>query len=306
MSDLSFVLNLGDIEKSAEELKAVDSALNAAAAKLSVQAHLHIVELAQEGLHARREMYLKGLSAPKQVSTGTWVISLGPQAVWIDNGLPSHSMIPDLLRKSPYGNAKSGPKTSSDGSTYRVIPFEHMKGPSRQTQAEKTLTDTIKSAFKEQNIPYKKAEYDKSGSPLSGLVRKFDKEAGDRMTPTRPSWARPEGGPGGNAVNQHGFGWGIPGVQKMQGPTGIPFLRGLRVYQSPIFSQDGTPKFNKAGEASVSKSAMTFRVVSSKQEDKWMYPGIVGKFFFEATYSWMQNQWEREMLPEILKRLGVG
>jgi hypothetical protein len=250
---------------------------------------------------------VSALKAPKKVGDGLWEIKLGAEASWIEEGRQP-GFQEDLLRKGPFSKSKSGPKTAADGSVYRVIPFEHMKGPSRQTPAERTLTATLKSALKATKTPYAKIERDSSNAPISGMLRSFKGAAGDAITPTRPSWANPKGGPQGNFVNNQGFGHGVPGIQKMQGPTGIPFMRGLSVYQSPLFDSSGAPKLDSKGLQKATKSAVTFRVISSKHRGagRWDHPGLEAMGFFEKTYTWIENQWETQMLPEILKKLGVS
>jgi hypothetical protein len=82
----------------------------------------------------------------------------------------------------------------------------------------------------------------------------------------------------------------------MQGPTGIPLLQSVRVYQ----------RTNKAGKTT--KSIMTFRTVSSKQGDgRWFHPGLPPLNLMDEAYEWGLNLWENTIMPKVLDRvLGLG
>ena len=157
------------------------------------------------------------------------------------------------------------------------------------------------SPLKKMRIPWKTPERNADGSPKSGMLHRLDING-----PPRPAGA--VGTPTGNAkvpVNQHGYGHGPAGAP-MQGPTGIPFLKGLTIQQNPLFNQDGTPKLDAKGKQMASRTFSTFRVVSSKHEGtKWKYPGIEGTHFFEEALQWAEKQWENEILPQLLKKLGA-
>ena len=337
MADLSFRLDLGDLQQAAEQIKGFDDVLKTRAQALAGQAHLHIVEQVQTKLHSRRQMYLEALVRPQEIEPGVFVITLDADAVWIENGMPQHSMVDDLLRRGKNGKAKSGPKTAADGSTFRVIPFEHNKGPTKQTTAEQTLTATIKKELKDLGINYAKKEQNPDGTYKQGLLHSFDSKKGtDIRTPNRPDFAQPTPNMAGNRPlpndpsliirngraivankganaappNDHGFGRGAIG-QPMQGPTGTPLLSGMRIYQNPVYETgpDGKqrPKLNKAGIAEVNRSIVTFRVVSSKQKGKaWIYPGIEGQRFFDDAFSWVKLEWEQKLLPELLKQFNLA
>lgn len=244
-------------------------AMKTAGERLTAMTRAHIMEEAQQKLHTRRQMYLDGLSH-YQVDDNTWVVNLDAKVRWIDDGLPEHNMIDDLL-KSPKA------KTSKDGSRYLSIPFRHgPKGPTQMTPAQKTLLDTIKSELKQRKISYAKIETDKLGKPKLGLLHSFD----INTKPLRATDGRGQGkGPIGSV---------------MQGPTGIPLLKGVRIYQHAIQNPDGT--------AGTRRDIMTFRTVSSKQkgQGRWDYPGIEGVHFMDEAYEWAKRTWEKEIVPEIL------
>lgn len=307
MSDLSFVLDVSGFQVAAEQMKALDGELRRGAQLLAAQAHAHIVQQVQTRLHTRRSKYLEALIAPKEVSDGIWMITLDSSASWIEQGMPAHSLVDDLLRRSPRGNSKSGPKTAKDGSTYRVIPFEHAKIPSKQTQAEQVLTSAIKQELKRIGVSWGKKEASSSGAPRTGHIRDLFMD-----TPNRPQFAVStpnRGGGPGSPPNQHGFGSGEIG-KPMVGPTGRPFLEGLRMYQHPIFQKDKNgemkPKLNKQGFQDVSKSAVTFRIVSSKHRGVlWEHPGCESMGFFEEALRWIKDTWDRKMLPDLMRKYNL-
>jgi hypothetical protein len=48
---------------------------------------------------------------------------------------------------------------------------------------------------------------------------------------------------------------------------------------------------------------MTFRVVSSKHKGvKWEHPGIEGTHFFEEAETWAKQQWDNQIVPDILRK----
>jgi hypothetical protein len=263
--DLSALL---DLQKELEPK--VQSALQEAAQSLALQSHAHILEQAQSKLHSSRDKYVSALDF-KQVSKDTWIISLDSSAMWIEEGKPEGSMLDDLL-------ASPKAKTAKDGSKYIVVPFQHSKGPSRQTPAQNDLTATIKQEMRNRKIPYGKLETDENGKPKMGKLHTFD------------IWAPMKTAQG------PGQGHGPMGAPR-QGPTGIPFLNRVNVYQREIK--------NAAGKSSVRKDIMTFRVASSKHaaEGRWHHPGIRERLLFEETEKWALDEWEQKIVPDLLRKL---
>ena len=243
--------------------------LQEAALKLSAQAHAHIIEEVQANLHSSREKYLKALSEPKLVGDA-YVISLDQSAMWIEQGLEEHEMIDDLL-SSPKA------KTSKDGSKYLSVPFQHNKGPTQQTQAASDLTNTIKSELKRRNIPYAKIETDNKGNPKTGLLHKLDILKAPTKTQEGPGQGK---GPVGSV---------------RQGPTGIPFLQSIRIYQQNRMVN---------GKMTTQRSVMTFRTVSSKMKGsgRWVHPGVEAKNFFNKTRDWALREWTEKIVPEVLEK----
>lgn len=266
--DLAAILELrNDLEPKVRQV------LRDAARDLSHQTHAHIAEEVNQKLHSTRDKYQKALKID-EVDDETFLITLDRSAMWIEEGLGEHEMIDDLL-KSPKT------KTAKDGSRYLAVPFQHNKGPTSQTPAQTDLTNTLRAELKRRNIPYGKLEMGANG-PKLGLLHKFD----IMRMPTKT-----QEGPG--------MGKGPLGAVR-QGPTGIPFLQHIRIYQKQIVD----PETNKSR---VVKNIMTFRMVSSKHKGsgRWVHPGLEAKHFFEEAQKWAENQWETRIVPDIMKRLNA-
>ncbi len=269
--DISDILSISGVKEK------VESAAKDALRDLTAQTHAHIVEQVQSRLHSTREKYLDALEPPNQLSEDVWIISLNEKAMWIEEGIePNKEMIDDML-KSPKA------KTAKDGSKYMVIPFEHNKKPSAQTPAQKSLTDTIRGELKNRNIPYGKIEKDAAGNAKKGLLHKFDINNAPLKTSNLPGQGK---GPVG---------------QVMQGPTGIPLLKGIRVYQREI-------KDPHTGKTKVQKAIMTFRVVSSKMKGtgRWVHPGLEPKRFLDEAADWALRQWEEKIKEKIFISVQKG
>lgn len=263
-------LDLGILAELAKDFRpTIDRAMKDAARDLAMQTHAHILEEVQEKLHSTREKYVNALDI-QQVDNDTWVITLKKDAMWIEEGIPPNKDMLDGLLKSQKA------KTAKDGSRYLVVPFEHKKGQTSQTPAQKNLTDTIKAEMKKRKIPYGKLETDATGKPKTGLLHSFDIMKQPIKTGHGP-----------------GQGKGPVGAVK-QGPTGIPFLQGVRVYQHAVK--------DKQGKEHIQKSIMTFRVASSKHKGtgRWIHPGLEAKKFFDEAAKWAQKEFEDRIRDQIL------
>lgn len=260
--DLSKIMQLTDDMKTIAE-----KAMKDAVRRLTTATHGHIAEEVQQKLKSSRQKYLDALHF-EQVSDETWFVSLDPSAFFIEEGLPAnHEMIDDLLkqgRPNP-GRAGGAPKgqikTAKDGSRYRVIPFEHNKGPSQQSPTQKSLTDMVKGEMKARGIPYGGIEKNSSGQPKTGLLHSFD-------------------------VQKRGG--ASPPVSKV----GISLLQGVRVYQTKVK--------DKGGKETVKRGVFTFRIVSSKHKGtgRWVHPGLEAKNFMNQAFDWAVKEWETKIGPE--------
>lgn len=236
-----------------------------AAGRLAQQTHAHIVERVQAQLHSTRNIYKQNLKI-KPINDKVMLLVLEQGALFIEDGMPAHEMIDDLL-KGPSDKIH----TAKDGSKWRVIPLQHNKAPQDTPESTADLQSTIKKYMKKNKIPYGKIETNSDGSPKLGLLHQFD--IVDSPVKTNSG---------------AGQGWGAVGDVK-QGPTGIPFLQGVNVYQ------------RKTADGGVRKDIMTFRIVSTKHKGtgRWMHPGTPARKFFDEAYQWALDQWEREIKPEI-------
>ena len=265
-----FNLDLGPIIAMVKGFdKSVHKAMQDAARDLTTQTHAHILEEVQAKLHSTRQKYVDALSF-KQVDSDTWVIELGKDAMFIEEGIKPNMDMLDGLLKSPKA------KIAKDGSRYIVVPFEHKKGATSQTPAQSTLTNTIKSEMKKRKIPYGKLENGADGKPKTGLLHSFD-------IMKQPVKTAPGAGSG------HG-----PIGSVKQGPTGIPHLQGVRVYQTKVKGANG--------KESVKKSIMTFRIASSKMkgQGRWVHPGLEAKKFLDEAADWALKEFETRIKDQIL------
>jgi hypothetical protein len=106
-----------------------------------------------------------------------------------------------------------------------------------------------------------------------------------------------------------------------QGPTGIPLLSGVKVYQKKIKDKNGNEKMGRF--------VMTFRVASSKQKDgpmpgettavwkkkqtdkdgntpgqqRWQHPGLEATNLMEEALEWAKQEWEKKIAPALMDRL---
>lgn len=265
-----------------EGLKYLEKALveEAAAAtrNLAAQAHAKALELANERLHTRRQMFVDALRITE--IDGVVALELDAKAIWIDEGKPPGSMVEDML-------ASPKAKPMKDGGKYLVVPFEHGpgKGPTNATPAQMDLTNVVRAEMKRQKIPWSKIERDDQGRPKLGRLHRFDIMDAPLKTHQGP-----------------GQGWGPVGDVR-QGPNerqvvgggpgggGTPFLAGVGVYQ----------KAQKGG--GVKRSVMTFRIVSSNHigTDRWFHPGNPPTHIFADVEKWAEEQIENVILPDVVE-----
>lgn len=248
---------------------------------LAAQTHAHIVEEASEKLHSSKDAYMDALSFSK-VGPETWVVSLERKALWIEDGMQKQEMIDNLLKSSKA-------KTAKDGSKYLAVPFRHNKAPTRTPDSVKVLQGQIRKELKERGIPWGKLEKDPSGQPKLGLLHSFGGPNG-LANITTPNKTAVGAGQGHGAIGQ-------PRV----GPTGIPFLNNVRVYQREVA--------DKSGKTHVERHIMTFRMVSSKMKGtgRWVHPGMEGKKFFDEAYEWAMKEWINNIRPKVVEEiLGPG
>lgn len=291
-------LSVDGLENADEETQRhIVSQLHQLAWVLSVQTLAKIKQDANNKLHSSRRLYVENLRY-NTTDEGAMVELLKP-AHWIEDGRRPGSMVDDLL---------SGPKAKigKDGTRYAVIPFRHNAPPTQMTESQRNLREVIKEVFKDTGRKW--------GQP-SQFAERLHREgfagAGERLSTNRIDKLDimdapiriPEGAPwGANVEAAKKFGKGNPQGhgpigQVIQGPTGIPYLQGIRVYENEV-------KTN-TGDLITQKDVMTFRTVSEKhkEEGRWVHPGTEPRHFFEAAAQWAQNVWDTEIKPEIERQL---
>lgn len=286
-----------DISELEDLIQAEDlakEALKKAATNLTVATRGKIVELASQRLHTRRQKFIKALTH-FQLDETTFVVNLDASARWIDEGMPEHNMLDDLL-------SSDKAKTSKDGkSKYIIVPFQHNKVKQARTPEQEQLLGQIKKEMAKVGATPNKIENDPTGKPKLGLVRSMDITKGPASTGRSPI----------------GRGVGGPAV----GPTGIPLLKGVRVYQKEIKDENG--------EAKIGRFIMTFRVASSKHaggappetttsawrkkhtgadgktksQARWQHPGTEATNLMEEGMKWALEQWSKEIAPGIIAEL---
>ncbi len=264
---LSIVIDLAEIREQYSLLeKQLEEKLTAAAASLATQTHAHILEQANSRLKTRREAFIEALQF-EQLDSQTWAITVPQSARWIEDGMPQHNMLDDLL-KSPKA------KTSKDGGKYIVIPFKHNKGPTQQTPQQTSLLDTIKKVLKEKEIPYGKIEKNTDGSPKQGLLHKID------IAQPSPKAA-------------HHTNHLLEGIRIYQ--KGKKNADG-----SPKLGKDGHQSVSR--EIMTFRVATS----KQKGTGKWDHPGLEAMNFLDEAHEWAMRLWESEIQPQILQSLGIG
>ena len=265
---MSLVVSL-DISKllgQAQELSNLNERLEEEISRLTQATYVHITEEATQRLNIRRQIYLDNLSAPEQIDPHLWEIKLDPKASWIEEGLKAgFDMLPGFLA-SPH--AKSG-----KNGKYLVIPFKHNKAPSKQTAVQQFLSNAVKADLAKKNIPYKKIEKGPGGSAKLGLLHRTNVEVNMSKAPKTK-----EGKP-----------W-----EPSKGSG--PLLHGLSIYQ----------KKSNTASSGAAKDILTFRTASAKHSgQKWKHPGLEPLKFFDEAAEFASNEWEKNILPSLLKEFGI-
>jgi len=284
-SDLEDLLDLGEVAKDEMEQ---------AAANLTAATKAHIIEEAQHKLHTTRGKFIESLTH-FQIEDGVWVVNLDASARWIDEGMDEHNMLDDLLKSKKAKRAK-------DGSTYLVVPFQLNKQKQELTPQQQRLLQTVKKELAKVGASPNGIENTSDGKPKLGLVRSMD------ITKA----------PVSTGANPIGRGTG----HVAQGPTGIPLLKGVRIYQKEIK--------DKEGKSTTGRFVMTFRIASSKQkgggstsgdteawrkkqsgkdakdrksQGRWDHPGVPASNLMEEGEKWAMEQWESRIMPSLLAKI---
>lgn len=166
MGGLLFQIDVSAFDSVIEDFKKdLQTELNQAVENLADMTLEKTLELAKEKLHTTMHIYQENLSSRKE-SNGVYIVSLDQKAMFLEEGLPDNfDMKPGLLKEA---------KTSKEGHKYAVVPFKHDTKPSQTTPKAQDLINQVKRVLKQENIPFKKIEKDKNGSPRIGLLHKID------------------------------------------------------------------------------------------------------------------------------------
>ena len=240
----------------------VKSVLDDVGRTVATQAYAHTVEEASKKLHTRKEPYIQALSISKD--DDAWLLILDHSAMWIENGVSPWNMKEALLNSPKAKQGKNG--------KYLVVPFKHDKGT-----AQSTLTQTVAASMSQSGIPFSDIEKGSDGQPKTGLLHKFD-IAGPNKTSNSP-----------------GQGHGKIG-DPMAGITGIPFLKGVSVYQKQ--SKD------KSGKVKTERFISTFRTVTENSKG-WDNSGIEAMNLLDETMEWVMNEWDRSWGPEVMGKISA-
>lgn len=169
MSDLKFDINIDAIVKDFGDIqKQLGQDIKKAVKGLASMTHAKTLELATNDLGSLAEQFKDGISF-QQLEQNLWVVSLDAKLLWVEEGYQSGFM--EFLL-----NGKSS-KVNKKGQRYAVIPFEHSKKTSQQSQKSQELSNQIRNELKKRDIPYQKLEYNADGSPKLGLLHRFDIES---------------------------------------------------------------------------------------------------------------------------------
>lgn len=143
----------------------VEQDIKKAVGDLAAITHAKVAENAQAELKSSRQIYTNNLGY-EEITPGVWVVSLGEEALWIEEGIePNKDMKPSLLKNG---------KSSSTGTKYKVIPFQYSKAPSQMSTYAQGVVSQIRQNLKKKNIPFKKIEFNKDGSPKVGKIHEFN------------------------------------------------------------------------------------------------------------------------------------
>lgn len=144
---------------------------------------------------------------------------------------------------------------------------------------------TSKDGTKYKVIPF---DYGKAPSQLTPyaqeVVNNIKKQLKADNIPFKKLEINDDGSPKRGLLHSKNYGGEIPG----KGNT--PVMNGISIYQSTT----------KTGN--VRRDIMTFRTVTSKQDGKWIHPGITAKKYMDQALEWALKEWEDKILPEILKK----
>jgi len=138
--DLKLSINADELARQlAVDVKDLNDKLEVAIQSLALQAHAWALEMSQNALHSTRSTYADNLKFV-ELSKNIYEVQLLEPAMWIEEGMSPHSLVPDLLRRNA--------KVAKDGSFYKAIPMERGKPATETPQASQNLEATLRAELK--------------------------------------------------------------------------------------------------------------------------------------------------------------
>lgn len=138
-------------------------------------------------------------------------------------------------------------------------------------------------------IPFDQADSARAegSEKLSSIMNMLKTELKARGVPYKKIENNPDGTP--KLGKLHAFNVASP---KPTSKASTPALYGVTIYQT------------KTARGKVKRDILTFRMVTDehKREGKWWYPGKEGVNIFDEVYDWINREWERTILPDIMKK----
>jgi hypothetical protein len=291
----------------------VASKINQGIKNLAFQAQGQAAKWAATRLYRTRQQYIDSLSV-RQVGPGMYAVVLAAEAAHLEEGYTSFDMKPGLLKtgnvhgvnpdqlgdynKAIGANAngtKGGIRVSKDGYRYRAIPFDHSASVAAPThplhdavvQKGQDTQQTMGSLAADMKQMIKRTRLngitkDANGNPIIGKVASVTPHGGSR------NQVKVRMADGTERVTSLGQSLGGSDIQIN------PLLSGLTKYQYEERLRNGGTRVRTA--------YMTFRMVSEKQQGKWIHPGFDGAKVFPDLQQWAES----EMVKMIERYLQAG
>lgn len=117
--------------------------------ELATNTYEYIKKTAFKELKYTRDLYLKNLNLPQEVSNNVYIITLNKGAEFIETG-EGFDMKPGLLKNAQHG--------SKSGYDYKVIPFKHNRNSSSASEYAKEISKKIRNELKRRKILIEKLE----------------------------------------------------------------------------------------------------------------------------------------------------
>ena len=154
----------------------------------------------------------------------------------------------------------------------------------------RNATKVSKDGHRYRAIPF---DYGKAPSQQTaytkGIVAQIKANLKKENVPYKKIELNSDGSPKLGKLHEFDFG-GDKGRLGGPGRGNTPIMNGVTIYQSMTAS------------GNVRRDILTFRTVSSgpNSQGKWIHPGLEAKKFLDKAAEWAMEQWENQILPEVL------